>query len=81
HEHFYYLSLLAVEKVFAAHGLKTFDVEELPTHCGSLRVLACRATSTAHAIGHGLAEVRTAEAAAGFDKVETYEAFQSRVAP
>jgi SAM-dependent methyltransferase len=81
HEHFYYLSLLAVEKVFAAHGLKIFDVEELPTHGGSLRVLACRATSMVHAIGRGLAKVRTDEAAAGFDKVETYEAFQSRVAP
>ncbi|AHF86491.1 SAM-dependent methyltransferase [Rhizobium leguminosarum bv. trifolii WSM1689] len=81
HEHFYYLSLLAVEKVFAAHGLKVFDVEELPTHGGSLRVLACRATSMVHAIGHGRAKVRTEEAAAGFDRVETYEAFQSRVAP
>jgi SAM-dependent methyltransferase len=81
HEHFYYLSLLAVEKVFAAHGLKIFDVEELPTHGGSLRVLACRATSMVHAIGRGLAKVRADEAAAGFDKVETYEAFQSRVAP
>jgi SAM-dependent methyltransferase len=81
HEHFYYLSLLAVEKVFAAHGLKVFDVEELPTHGGSLRVLACRAASTAHPTGAGVAKVCADEAAAGFDKVETYEAFQSRVAP
>ncbi|WP_064693416.1 class I SAM-dependent methyltransferase [Rhizobium aegyptiacum] len=81
HEHFYYLSLLAVEKAFAAHGLAVFDVEELPTHGGSLRVLACRTTSTAHPTGPGVAKVRADEAAAGFDKVETYEAFQSRVAP
>ncbi|MDF0695708.1 class I SAM-dependent methyltransferase [Rhizobium sp. MC63] len=81
HEHFYYLSLLAVEKVFAAHGLKVFEVEELPTHGGSLRVLACRAASTAHATSPGLAKVRADEKAARFDRAETYEAFQSRVAP
>jgi SAM-dependent methyltransferase len=81
HEHFYYLSLLAVEKVFAAHGLKVFDVEELPTHGGSLRVLACRTGSTAHPLCPGVAKVRADEAAAGFDRVATYEAFQSRVAP
>lgn len=81
HEHFYYLSLLAVERVFAAHGLKVFEVEELPTHGGSLRVLACRAASDAHATGPGLAKVRHDEQVAGFDRVETYAAFQSRVAP
>jgi SAM-dependent methyltransferase len=81
HEHFYYLSLLAVEKVFAAHSLKVFDVEELPTHGGSLRVLACRTGSTAHPLCPGVAKVRADEAAAGFDRVATYEAFQSRVAP
>ncbi len=41
HEHFSYFSLLAVEKVFAAHGLTLFDVEELSTHGGSLRIYAC----------------------------------------
>ena len=41
HEHFCYFSLLAVRKVFAAHGLKVFDVEQLSTHGGSLRVFAC----------------------------------------
>jgi SAM-dependent methyltransferase len=81
HEHFYYLSLLAVEKVFARHELKVFDVEELPTHGGSLRVLACRQNSEAHPVGNGLAKVRMDEAAAGFDKAETYLAFQGRVNP
>ncbi|WP_411195866.1 methyltransferase domain-containing protein [Rhizobium sp.] len=81
HEHFYYLSLLAVEKAFAAHGLTVFDVEELPTHGGSLRVLACRTTSATHPNGPSVAKVRADEASAGFDKIETYEAFQSRVAP
>ncbi|WP_454849418.1 methyltransferase domain-containing protein [Rhizobium binxianense] len=81
HEHFYYLSLLAVEKVFAAHGLKVFDVEELATHGGSLRVMAARSTSTAHPLGPAVAKVRADEAAAGFDRIGTYTAFQERVAP
>jgi SAM-dependent methyltransferase len=80
HEHFCYFSLLAVERVFAAHGLRVFDVERLPTHGGSLRVLACRAGSTAHDTGPGLAEVRAAEAAAGLDKLATYTGFAERVA-
>ncbi|MET0366236.1 MAG: class I SAM-dependent methyltransferase [Sphingobium sp.] len=81
HEHFYYLSLLAVERIFAAHGLRVFDVEQLPTHGGSLRVLACRATSDAHETGPGVASVRADEAAAGLDAVEIYAGFQGRVAP
>ena len=40
HEHFSYFSLLTVRRVFAAHGLRLFDVEELPTHGGSLRIYA-----------------------------------------
>ena len=81
HEHFYYLSLLAVEAVFAAHGLKVFDVEELPTHGGSLRVLACRAASVKYPVAPGLAKVRHDEQAAAFDQLQTYAAFQKRVAP
>ena len=81
HEHFYYLSLLAVERVFAAHGLRVFDVEELPTHGGSLRLFACRSASEAHPACPGLAKVRADEAAAGLDQLATYAAFQSRVAP
>lgn len=81
HEHFYYLSLLAVERVFAAHGLKVFEVEELSTHGGSLRVLACKTASAAHPTGPGLVKVRTDEAAAGFANAAAYDAFQDRVAP
>lgn len=81
HEHFYYLSLLAVERIFAAHGLVVFDVEELPTHGGSLRILACPVTSRAHETGPGLAKVRADELTAGFDRPETYAAFQTSVAP
>lgn len=81
HEHFYYLSLLAVENVFAKFGLKVFDVEELPTHGGSLRVMAGLAASMTHPIGDGVKKVRDDEAAAGFYRVETYTAFQNRIAP
>ncbi len=46
HEHFSYLSLVAVEKIFAATGLRAFDVEEIATHGGSLRLFACRADAS-----------------------------------
>jgi len=81
HEHFYYLSLLAVEKVFEAHGLRVFDVEEWPTHGGSIRVLAARAASNAHAEGAGLAKVRADERQAGLDGDAIYDDFQRRVTP
>ena len=48
HEHFSYFSLLTTARIMEAHGLKVFDVEELKSHGGSLRVYACRAESRAH---------------------------------
>ena len=48
HEHFSYLSFYAVEKVFAYHGLRLFDVEEFPTHGGSLRIYGCHADDGSH---------------------------------
>ncbi len=78
HEHFSYLSLLATEAVFKKHGLKVFDVEELPTHGGSLRVLACHQASTRHTEGAGLKKVRADEAAAHFDADEGYAGFAPR---
>ncbi|RZJ98286.1 MAG: methyltransferase domain-containing protein [Novosphingobium sp.] len=81
HEHFYYLSLLAVENIFAAHGLAVFDLEELPTHGGSLRVFARRTAAMRDGATPAVEQVRRDEAAAGFDKVDVYTGFQSRVAP
>lgn len=81
HEHFYYLSLLAVENIFAAHGLAVFDVEELPTHGGSLRVFARRTSAMREGVTPAVEQVRRDEAAAGFDRVEVYTGFQNRVAP
>lgn len=79
HEHYSYFSLLVVEKVFARHGLRLFDVEELPTHGGSLRIFASRSDGTARAEEPGLSKVRRDEAAMALDRVESYAGFQARV--
>jgi 2-polyprenyl-3-methyl-5-hydroxy-6-metoxy-1,4-benzoquinol methylase len=79
HEHFSYLSLHTTEKILGAHGLKVFDVTELPTHGGSLRVMASRATSQMHAVGNGLTKVRSDETAAGIDRDSYYAGFEPRV--
>jgi SAM-dependent methyltransferase len=78
HEHYSYLSLLAVERIFAANGLRVFDVEELPTHGGSLRVWACKADAP-RAVGASLAKVRSDEAAAGLDTDNAYQGFDGKV--
>ena len=68
HEHYSYLSLLAVERLFARHGLTVFDVEELPTHGGSLRIFAGHQGSTPEA-SERLKAFRAREAAAGLDEL------------
>ena len=78
HEHYSYLSLLAVERIFATKGLRVFDVEELPTHGGSLRVFACR-TGASHGDGPGLAKVRADEKTARLDRPEGYAGFSEKV--
>lgn len=77
HEHYSYLSLLAVETIFARAGLRVFEVEELPTHGGSLRVYACL-TDAGHPEGSGVGKVRADEAAARFDRPEGYGGFTER---
>lgn len=79
HEHFSYFSLLVVERVFAAHGLSVFDVEELATHGGSLRVFASRAGFPVQPEGAGLKTVRGAEASMKLDQIDSYAGFQARV--
>lgn len=74
HEHFSYFSLLALEPVFAGHGLRVTDVEELRTHGGSLRLTIGRGRES-DAVG----ALRAAERAAGLDRVETYRGFDERV--
>ena len=77
HEHYTYLSLVAVERILAEHGLRVFDVEELPTHGGSLRVYACL-TAASHGEQPGLSVVRAKEQEAGLDRAEGYEGFGPR---
>lgn len=78
HEHYSYLSLLAVEQVLRAHGLRPFDVELLPTHGGSLRLFCCHETAR-HAETQALRTLRTREVAAGLQRAETYDGFAMRV--
>jgi SAM-dependent methyltransferase len=77
HEHFSYFSLLAIERVMHRHGLALFDVEELPTHGGSLRIWVAK-DGRAELPG-GLAKVRADEAAAKLDRNEIYDGFAARV--
>jgi len=79
HEHFSYFSFVAVERVFAAHGLALFDVEELPTHGGSLRVYAQRADSGAQPRSPAVDALAARERALGIESAAWYEAFGERV--
>jgi SAM-dependent methyltransferase len=78
HEHFSYLSLTAVSRIFAHNGLVVFDVEEHPTHGGSLRVFAQRANSVTHAVTSRVAEMLTREGAVGMTTPDYYAGFQTR---
>ena len=75
HEHFSYFSLISTVKILEAHGLRVFDVEELKSHGGSLRVFACHADSTAHRLMPNVQKVFQDEVKAGLDKPEGYESF------
>jgi hypothetical protein len=78
HEHFSYFSLLALEKVFAHHGLTLFDVETLPTHGGSLRIYAQHATNTRPVTG-AIGQLQAQERAAGLDQISTYRNFAQQI--
>lgn len=78
HEHYSYLSLTAVRRIFAANGLTVFDVEEIPTHGGSLRVFAMRADTGRHPIAPAVADILAREEKAGLKDAATYAAFQKR---
>lgn len=79
HEHFSYFSLITVEKVFLAHGLTIFDVEEISTHGGSLRIYVRHAEDTATPVGPRVAELLAREEAAGLTQLEHYQSFGERV--
>jgi len=79
HEHFSYLSFITVEKVFATHGLIIFDVEQLSTHGGSLRIYASHAEDTSKSISQQVKTLRYEEKAAGFSTIEHYFSFAQKV--
>ena len=79
HEHFSYFSFLAVEKVFARHGMTLFDVEELPTHGGSLRIYARHAQDSSKPIGARAQDLKTREEEAGFGRLAHYLSFGPQV--
>jgi SAM-dependent methyltransferase len=79
HEHFSYFSFATVREIFAAHGLTVFDVEELPTHGGSLRILARPALDDSRPVSERAVELLAREEAAGVCTLEYYESFARRV--
>ncbi len=79
HEHFSYFSLFAVERIFAAHGLLIFDVEELPTHGGSLRIYACHNEGTSKPQGRRVADLKAREERSGLTRLEGYVTFGEQV--
>ena len=80
HEHYSYLSLITVEAVFAAHGLSVFDVEELPTHGGSMRIYARHSRGSADQASERLAALRAREIAAGLSDPASLRGFAARAA-
>src|SRR5258707_12508266 len=79
HEHFSYFSFVTAEKIFAAHGLTLFDVEELATHGGSLRIYARHAEDDSKPVTARVAELRGREESAGYTRMETYSRFAEQV--
>ncbi len=79
HEHFSYFSLLSARTVLRAHGLEVFDVDELPTHGGSLRVYAQRRDDGGHAVSARVAELAERERELELDRLEGYSGFAQGV--
>jgi SAM-dependent methyltransferase len=79
HEHFSYLSFTVVERIFAKHGLKLFDIQEMPTHGGSLRIFAAHEDDASKPSSEAVQELRRREETAGFLTLATYLAFNERV--
>lgn len=77
HEHYSYLSLTAVERIMIAAGCRIFDIEELPTHGGSLRIFACRDDAD-HVEHDAVAALRAEERARGMNTPDYYTAFQHK---
>jgi SAM-dependent methyltransferase len=79
HEHFSYFSFTTIERVFARHGLILFDVEEIPTHGGSLRIYARHAHNLAYSVSEHVYELRQREKDAGYTDISFYAGFEYNV--
>jgi len=79
HEHFSYFSLWTAEKIFGTHGIVLFDVEELPTHGGSLRIYGRHAEDATKPVTQRYEALRSKEFASGVTRLESYSAFSDQV--
>lgn len=79
HEHFSYLSFGTVEQIFAHHGLRLFDVDEIPTHGGSLRIYGCHAEDATHPSVPAVEKLRNHESERGLRQLATYAKFEEQV--
>jgi len=79
HEHFSYFSFMTVEKVFAKHGLTIFDVEQLPTHGGSLRIYGRHTEDNSKPVTDRVTTLKQKESDLKYDKIETYIHFAEQV--
>ena len=79
HEHFSYLSFYAVKRIFKNQGLEMFDVQELPSHGGSLRIFAKHEDDTSHPIDSSVQNLIQKELDAGVNTLEFYSGFQKRI--
>ena len=79
HEHFSYFSFLSVERIFRGHGLVIFDVEELPTHGGSLRIYAGHPEDPGRSLSSHVDELKTRELESGYGDIQHYLSFDTKV--
>lgn len=79
HEHFSYLSFTTVERIFETFGLKLFDVEQIPTHGGSLRIYACHNCDESRSMTDRARELKQEETAYGLQRIDTYARFSDKV--
>jgi len=79
HEHFSYFSLITVDMIFASHGLTIFDVDELPTHGGSLRIYSRHTNDASKPIGEKITDLKNREESLGFTHIESYFSFSEKL--
>jgi SAM-dependent methyltransferase len=79
HEHYSYFSLTALQRIFGSNGLTIFDIEELPTHGGSLRVYVQRTDALSQTVNRRVSQILEAEDISGVRTVKFYHDFQSRI--